>query len=287
MRRARFRESALPLQFHFEEHPHARSRHIPSGPGSHGTGRRTPGPRPVTRGIVAAMATALAATLLAFVPATKAEAAPVLLSQGKPVTASSEENYGTRATAAVDGDANTRWSSAASDPQWIRVDLGATTRLSQVVLDWETAYGKGYRIELDQRLHLVDRLPDHDRRRHGHPEHQRRGPLRPGVRHRARHRIRLLPLGVQGVRRVRRHRRPTAARRRRPRPERARLRPLHAQHPGQAGRGVRPAGGLALRQRAAPVPLQARHLQQPQRRDRLLHLDLRPRPQARRHHHQR
>ncbi|NDZ64005.1 discoidin domain-containing protein [Streptomyces cyaneofuscatus] len=102
----------------------------------------------MTRGIVAAMATALAATLLAFVPATKAEAAPVLLSQGKPVTASSEENYGTPATAAVDGNANTRWSSAASDPQWIRVDLGATTRLSQVVLDWETAYGKGYRIEL-------------------------------------------------------------------------------------------------------------------------------------------
>ncbi|MFJ7331104.1 discoidin domain-containing protein [Streptomyces cyaneofuscatus] len=120
----------------------------PAVPVSHGTGRRTPRPRPVTRGIVAAMATALAATLLAFVPATKAEAAPVLLSQGKPVTASSEENYGTPATAAVDGNANTRWSSAASDPQWIRVDLGATTRLSQVVLDWETAYGKGYRIEL-------------------------------------------------------------------------------------------------------------------------------------------
>ncbi|WP_433398110.1 discoidin domain-containing protein [Streptomyces sp. CA-146814] len=120
----------------------------PAAPVSYGTGRRTPRPRPVTRGIVAAMATALAATLLAFVPATKAEAAPVLLSQGKPVTASSEENYGTPATAAVDGNANTRWSSAASDPQWIRVDLGATTQLSQVVLDWETAYGKGYRIEL-------------------------------------------------------------------------------------------------------------------------------------------
>ncbi|MFD5985307.1 discoidin domain-containing protein [Streptomyces cyaneofuscatus] len=120
----------------------------PAAPVSHGTGRRTPRPRPVTRGIVAAMATALAATLLAFVPATKAEAAPVLLSQGKPVTASSEENYGTPATAAVDGNANTRWSSAASDPQWIRVDLGATTQLNQVVLDWETAYGKGYRVEL-------------------------------------------------------------------------------------------------------------------------------------------
>ncbi|MFJ9635730.1 discoidin domain-containing protein [Streptomyces sp. NPDC101178] len=120
----------------------------PAAPVSYGTGRRTPRPRPVTRGIVAAMATALAATLLAFVPATKAEAAPVLLSQGKPVTASSEEHYGTPATAAVDGNANTRWSSAASDPQWIRVDLGATTQVSQVVLDWEAAYGKGYRIEL-------------------------------------------------------------------------------------------------------------------------------------------
>ncbi|MBT2895337.1 discoidin domain-containing protein [Streptomyces sp. McG3] len=102
----------------------------------------------MTRGIVAAMATALAATLLAFVPATKAEAAPVLLSQGKPVTASSEENYGTPATSAVDGNTTTRWSSAASDPQWIRVDLGATTQLSQIVLDWEAAYGKGYRVEL-------------------------------------------------------------------------------------------------------------------------------------------
>ncbi|WP_411119128.1 discoidin domain-containing protein [Streptomyces sp. 058-1L] len=118
----------------------------PTAPVHHGPGRRTP--RPVTRGVVAAMVTALAATLLAFVPAAKAEAAPVLLSQGKPVTASSEENYGTPATAAVDGNANTRWSSAASDPQWIRVDLGATTQLSQVVLDWETAYGKGYRVEL-------------------------------------------------------------------------------------------------------------------------------------------
>ncbi|MFI5788546.1 discoidin domain-containing protein [Streptomyces sp. NPDC051640] len=120
----------------------------PAAPVSHGTGRRTHRPRPVTRGIVAAMATALAATLLAFVPATKAEAAPVLLSQGKPVTASSEENYGTPATSAVDGNATTRWSSAASDPQWIRVDLGATTQLSQIVLDWEAAYGKGYRVEL-------------------------------------------------------------------------------------------------------------------------------------------
>jgi hypothetical protein len=92
--------------------------------------------------------TALAAALLTFVPAQEAEAAPVLLSQGKPVTASSQEHYGTPAADAVDGNGSTRWSSAHSDPQWIRVDLGETTKVSQVVLDWEAAYGKGYRIEL-------------------------------------------------------------------------------------------------------------------------------------------
>ncbi|KUH40191.1 MULTISPECIES: discoidin domain-containing protein [Streptomyces] len=102
----------------------------------------------VRRSVVGVVVTALAATLLAFVPAREAEAAPVLLSQGKPVTASSQEHGGTPAAAAVDGNAGTRWSSAHFDPQWIRVDLGATTRVSQVVLDWEAAYGKGYRIEL-------------------------------------------------------------------------------------------------------------------------------------------
>ena len=68
--------------------------------------------------------------------------------KGKPATASSQENGGTPASAAVDGDANTRWSSAAQDPQWLQVDLGATTSVCQVVLQWETAYGKAYGIAL-------------------------------------------------------------------------------------------------------------------------------------------
>ncbi|MFE0852358.1 discoidin domain-containing protein [Streptomyces mutabilis] len=106
--------------------------------------------RSVRRGVVGAVVTALAAALLTFAPAQKAEAAPVLLSQGKPVTASSQENYGTPATAAVDGDNGTRWSSAAADPQWIRVDLGATATISQIELRWEAAYAKSYRIETSQ-----------------------------------------------------------------------------------------------------------------------------------------
>ncbi|MFD7769187.1 discoidin domain-containing protein [Streptomyces sp. NPDC059787] len=106
--------------------------------------------RPGRRGVVGVVVTALAAALLAFAPAEEAQAAPVPLSQGKPVTASSQEHYGTPATAAVDGDNGTRWSSAAADPQWIRVDLGAPASLSQVELRWEAAYAKSYRIETSQ-----------------------------------------------------------------------------------------------------------------------------------------
>ncbi|MGW4465826.1 discoidin domain-containing protein [Micromonospora sp. NPDC004704] len=95
---------------------------------------------------------ALAAALLAPVPfiataPTAAQAAPTLISQGKPATASSTENGGTLAPAAVDGNAGTRWSSAFSDPQWLQVDLGATATLSQVVLNWETAAGRAFQIQ--------------------------------------------------------------------------------------------------------------------------------------------
>ncbi|MGW6878124.1 discoidin domain-containing protein [Streptomyces xanthophaeus] len=97
---------------------------------------------------VAALAAALVAALLVLLPSTAAQAAPVLLSQGKSVTASSLEGAGTPAGAAVDGDNGTRWSSQFADPQWIQVDLGAPAQLSQVVLRWEAAYAKAYRVEL-------------------------------------------------------------------------------------------------------------------------------------------
>ncbi|MET9700526.1 discoidin domain-containing protein [Streptomyces sp. NPDC006529] len=96
----------------------------------------------------AALAAALVAALLMLLPATAAQAAPTLLSQGKPATASSIEGAGTPAAAAVDGDNGTRWSSQFADPQWIQVDLGAPAQVNQVVLRWETAYGKAYRVEL-------------------------------------------------------------------------------------------------------------------------------------------
>jgi beta-glucanase (GH16 family) len=76
-----------------------------------------------------------------------AGAADPLLSQGRPVVASSTESAAFPAPAAVDGNAGTRWSSAFSDPQWLRVDLGATATVSRVVLNWETAYARAFTIQ--------------------------------------------------------------------------------------------------------------------------------------------
>jgi hypothetical protein len=70
----------------------------------------------------------------------------ILLSQGRPVTASSVEG-GFVATNAVDGDLGTRWGSAFTNTEWIFVDLGATTSISRVVLTWEAAFATGYQIQ--------------------------------------------------------------------------------------------------------------------------------------------
>ncbi|WP_188196545.1 penicillin acylase family protein [Nonomuraea sp. SYSU D8015] len=69
------------------------------------------------------------------------------LARGRTVTASSTEGSLSGARA-VDGDLSTRWGSAHGDNQWIRVDLGSVRRVGRVILRWEAAYGKGYRIEV-------------------------------------------------------------------------------------------------------------------------------------------
>ncbi|MGW5352608.1 discoidin domain-containing protein [Streptomyces sp. NPDC004031] len=101
--------------------------------------------RPLLTAMVAAVV-AVAGALTAT--SGTAHAAPTLLSQGKTATASSTENAGTPASAAVDGNTGTRWSSAASDPQWLQVDLGATDTLSSVSLNWETAYATAFKIQV-------------------------------------------------------------------------------------------------------------------------------------------
>ncbi|OWV11515.1 sialidase [Micromonospora wenchangensis] len=99
--------------------------------------------RRTTVGVVVALVAALTPTALAA----PAHAAPVLLSQGRPATASSTEGTGFPASAAVDGNTGTRWSSAFSDPQWLQVDLGARATLSQVTLVWEAAHARAFQIQ--------------------------------------------------------------------------------------------------------------------------------------------
>ncbi|MCD2462214.1 MULTISPECIES: discoidin domain-containing protein [unclassified Streptomyces] len=105
----------------------------------------------VRRATVGALVTSLAGSLLALAPATTAQAAPTLLSQGKTATASSTEGGAFSASAAVDGDlTGTRWASAWQDAQWIQVDLGSSATLSHAVLTWEAAYGKSYSIQASE-----------------------------------------------------------------------------------------------------------------------------------------
>lgn len=55
---------------------------------------------------------------------------------------------GNTASAAFDGNSGTRWESEFKDPQWIYVDLGSTNTVTGVKLNWETASGKTYKIQV-------------------------------------------------------------------------------------------------------------------------------------------
>lgn len=81
--------------------------------------------------------------------ATQAWTSPANLAAGARATASSSEwpalLYGP--ARAVDGNTATRWASGWSDDQWLRLDLRSPRTVGRVVLDWERAYGRAYRIE--------------------------------------------------------------------------------------------------------------------------------------------
>ncbi|MET7916728.1 beta-1,3-glucanase family protein [Streptomyces avermitilis] len=88
----------------------------------------------------------LAACFVAMTPS-PAWADDLLLSQGRPATASSTESSAFPATAAVDGDPGTRWSSAFADPQSLQVDLGSVQQITRIALRWEAAYATAYQIQ--------------------------------------------------------------------------------------------------------------------------------------------
>ncbi|WP_084955319.1 glycosyl hydrolase family 8 [Thermoactinospora rubra] len=97
---------------------------------------------------VKAFAAIVALAVPLLIPSAATAAADPLVSRGKPATASSVEASGLEAAKAVDGSTSTRWASAEGhDPEWLRIDLGATHRISRVRLIWEVAYAKAYRIQ--------------------------------------------------------------------------------------------------------------------------------------------
>jgi hypothetical protein len=69
---------------------------------------------------------------------------------GKEATASSFDPWGDNYTPgqAFDGNASTRWSSDWNDNEWIQVDLGSVQTFNHIQLVWETAYAKGYEIQV-------------------------------------------------------------------------------------------------------------------------------------------
>lgn len=69
------------------------------------------------------------------------------LAKNKRVTASGEENGAMKVENVIDGNNGTRWSSDFVDDAWMTVDLGKTYTISKVVLNWEGAYGKAYKIQ--------------------------------------------------------------------------------------------------------------------------------------------
>ena len=71
------------------------------------------------------------------------------LALDQPTTASSTQDATDYpASDATDGDPGTRWSSAASDPQWLEVDLGSQQQICSVGIQWEAAYASAFSIQV-------------------------------------------------------------------------------------------------------------------------------------------
>ncbi len=88
--------------------------------------------------------------VLLVTPASRASAASSLLSLGKPAVASSLQQGSSYYTAlkVTDGDLTTRWSSEKIDPSWVYVDLGASSTIDRVVINWWGEYATAYQIQV-------------------------------------------------------------------------------------------------------------------------------------------
>jgi hypothetical protein len=62
-------------------------------------------------------------------------------------TASSQQAAAFAPKYAIDGNTSTRWSSTKAAEQWLVLDLGRTVDVSQLNINWQTAYSKTYYVE--------------------------------------------------------------------------------------------------------------------------------------------
>ncbi|MEU7582229.1 beta-N-acetylglucosaminidase domain-containing protein [Streptomyces sp. NPDC041068] len=69
------------------------------------------------------------------------------LARGAKASSSGDETKDFPASAALDGDPETRWSSPVEDGAWWQMELAEPVRLGQVVLRWQDAYAAGYRVQ--------------------------------------------------------------------------------------------------------------------------------------------
>jgi hypothetical protein len=60
---------------------------------------------------------------------------------------SSQEFSYTPASAAIDNNYSTRWSSLHTDNQWLAVDLGSVARVDSVRITWQSAFASSYAIQ--------------------------------------------------------------------------------------------------------------------------------------------
>lgn len=70
------------------------------------------------------------------------------LAFGKKAVASSGSPEAEDAAAVSDGSSGSRWSSGYNDDEWVYVDLGEDREIGTVVLNWEAAYAKAYKLQV-------------------------------------------------------------------------------------------------------------------------------------------
>ncbi|MFE6780463.1 beta-N-acetylglucosaminidase domain-containing protein [Streptomyces sp. NPDC057702] len=68
-------------------------------------------------------------------------------------TSSADESADFPASAAIDGDPATRWSSPATDDAWLQLELDRPTRLGRLDLHWQDAHATRYRVQVSTNGH--------------------------------------------------------------------------------------------------------------------------------------